>query len=92
MTTIINKVINNNERNNVEIGQDKKYINNGTNSINIDIKIIDTNQVYTMETFYNGGIEQFVANYGNIQFKCTNIEYHKTTGKVSYLYFEQISK
>ena len=37
LTTIINKVINNNEKNNVEINQDKKYINNGTNSINIDI-------------------------------------------------------
>ena len=92
LTTIINKVINNNEKNNVEKGQDKKYINNNTNSINIEIKITDTNEVYSMETFYNGGIEQFVQNYGSIQFKCTKIEYHKKTGKVSYLYFEQISK
>ena len=92
LTTIINKVINNNEKNNVEKGQDKKYINNNTNSINIEIKITDTNEIYSMETFYNGGIEQFVENYGNIQFKCTKIDYHKKTGKVSYLYFEQISK
>ena len=92
LTTIINKVINNNEKNNVEIGQDKKYINNKTNSINIDIKMIDTDKIYTMETFYNGGIEQFVQNYGSIQFKCTKIEYHKKTGKVSYLYFEQVSE
>ena len=92
LTTIINKVINNNEKNNVEKGQDKKYINNNINSINVEIKIIDTNEVYSMETFYNGGIEQFVQNYGSIQFKCTKIEYHKKTGKVSYLYFEQISE
>ena len=92
LTTIINKVINNNEKNNVEIGQDKKYINNKTNSINIDIKMIDTDKIYTMETFYNGGIEQFVQHYGNIQFKCAKIEYHKKTGRVSYLYFEQITK
>lgn len=92
LTTIINKVINNNERNNVEIGQDKKYINNNTNSINIEIKITDVDQIYTMETLYSGGMDQFVQYYGNIQFKCTKIEYHKKTGKVSYLYFEQISK
>ena len=92
LTTIINKVINNNEKNNVEIGQDKKYINNETNSINIEIKIIDTDEIYSMETLYNGGLEQFVQYYGNIQFKCTKIEYHKKTGRVSYLYFEQISE
>lgn len=92
LTTIINKVINNNEKNNVEIGQDKKYITNDTDSINIEIKMTDTNQVYTMEILYNGGMEQFVQYYGNIQFKCTKIEYHKKTGKISYLYFEQISE
>ena len=77
LTTIINKVINNNEKNNVEINQDKKYINNGTNSINIDIKMKDIDDVYSMETIYNGGIEQFVQHYGNIKFKCTQINYHK---------------
>ena len=92
LTTIINKVINNNEKNNVEIGQDKKYINNNENSINIDIKMTDIDQIYTMEILYNGGMEQFVQYYGNIQFKCTKIEYHKETGKVSYMYFEQISE
>ena len=92
MTTIINKVINNNEKNNVEINQDKKYINNGTNSINIDIKMKDIDDVYSMETIYNGGIEQFVQHYGNIKFKCTQINYHKKTGKVSYIYFEQITE
>lgn len=92
LTTIINKVINNNEKNNVKIGQNKRYISNDTDSINIEIKMTDTDQVYTMETLYNGGMEQFVQYYGNIQFKCTKIEYHKKTGKASYLYFEQISE
>ena len=92
LTTIINRVINNNEKNNVEIGQDREYISNDTNSINIEIKMTDTDKVYSMETLYNGGVERFVEYYGNIKFKCTNIEYHQKTGKVSYLYFEQISK
>ena len=92
LTTIINKVINNNEKNNVEKNQDKKYVNNQINSIKIDIKMTDIDQIYSMETIYNGGIEKFVEFYGNIQFKCTKIEYHQKTGKVSYLYFEQISE
>ena len=92
LTTMINKVINNNEKNNVEKGQDKKYINNERDSINIEIKMTDIDKVFAMEIIYNGGMEQFVQHYSNIRFKCTKIEYHKKTGKVSYMYFEQISK
>lgn len=92
LTTVINKVINNNEENNVEKGSDNKYISNDTNSIRVEIKMLDTDSIYSMETLYNGGIEKFVEYYGSIQFKCTKIEYHKTTGKVKYLYFEQITQ
>lgn len=92
LTTTINKVINNNEKNNVEKNQQGRYINNNSDSINIDIKMIDLDRVFTMEELYNGGMEQFVQYYGNIQFKCTKIEYHKKTGKISYMYYEQITK
>ena len=92
LTTMINKVINNNEKNNVEIGEDNKYIHNNTNSIRMDIQMKDIDKIYSMEQLYNGGIEQFVEFYGNITFKCTQIEYHKETKKVKYLYFEQISQ
>lgn len=92
LTTIINKVINSNEINNVEITKEKKYINNDINSINIDINMVDIDSIYSMETLYNGGMEKFVEYYGNIQFKCTQIDYHKSTKKVKYLLFEQISQ
>lgn len=92
LTTIINKVINNNENNNVEKDQNNKYIDNKTDSINIEIKMLDLDKVFTMETLYNGGMDQFVQYYANIKFKCTKIEYHKKTKKISYMYFEQISK
>ena len=92
LTTVINKVINNNEKNDVEKNSSQKYINNDTNSINIDIKMLDTEKTYSMEILYNGGIEKFVEYYGNIKFKCKKIEYHKSTGKVKYLYFEQITQ
>lgn len=92
LTTIINRVINNNENNNVEKDQNNRYINNEKNSIKIEVKMTDIDEVFAMETLYNGGMEQFVQYYANIQFKCTKIEYHKKTGKISYMYFEQISE
>lgn len=91
VATIINKAIDSNEKNNIQKGDSGFYINNDINSINIDIKIIDNNTIYKMETIYNGGISEFVQNYGEIQFKCTKIEYN-SLNKVNYLLFEQITK
>lgn len=90
--TIINKAIDNNEKYAISKDNKGKYIENDKDSIKIDIKIIDNNTVYDMETIYNGGISNFVANFNMIKFKCTNITYHKETGKIKYMYFEQITK
>lgn len=90
--TIINKAIDNNEKYSIERDNKGKYIENDKDSIKIDIKIIDNNTVYDMETIYSGGISKFVENFNLIKFKCTSITYHKETGKVKYMYFEQITK
>jgi len=92
LTTIINKAIDNNQNNNVQKDEKGKYINNDNNSINIDIKMLDVDETYSMEKFFSGGMEKFVQYYGTIQFKCTQIEYHKTTNKVKYMLFEQITQ
>ncbi|MCI8587009.1 MAG: hypothetical protein HFJ49_00155 [Clostridia bacterium] len=92
LTTVINKAIDENTRNKIEKDTQNKFRENEENSIKIDIKITDTDKVYTMEDFYNGGISKFVQYYGTIKFKCTNIEYHKKTEKIRYLYFEQIEE
>lgn len=92
LTTIINKAIDSNQNNDVQKDEKEKYINNDNNSINIDIKMLDVDETYSMETFFNGGIEKFVQYYGTIQFKCTQIEYHKKTNKVKYMLFEQITQ
>ena len=41
LTTIINKAVDNNENNNVPKDDKGKYINNNTNSIQIQIKMLD---------------------------------------------------
>lgn len=98
LATIINKAIDNNEANDVEkeyVKNDKKeyyyYIANEINSIKIDIKIIDNEVTYKMESLYQGNISKFVQHYNYILFKCTEVEYNKQ-GKISYMLFEQVSK
>ncbi len=92
LATIINRAINENNINEVEKNKKGKFIDNDKNSINIDIKMLDTEETYNMETLYNGGIEKFVQYYNKIKFKCTDIKYHKTTNKVKYMLFEQITQ
>lgn len=92
LATIINKAMDTNTKN--EVGKDSKgkYINNENNSINIDIKMLDDGNTYNMEKIFNGGISTFTAYYSEIKFKCTQINYHSNTGRISYLFFEQITQ
>ena len=90
LATIINKAIDNNVKNEVIISNNI-YEDDNANSICIDIKIIDNNKTYKMEDFYNNGIQNFIEYYGNIKFKCVDIKYHKSTNKVKYMLFEQMT-
>ena len=92
LATIINKALDSNNRNEIQKDKDGKYIDNKINSINIDIKFIDDDVIYNIEKIYAGGINQFVGFYGDIIFKCNEVKYHKETGKVSYMVFEQITQ
>ena len=91
LSTVINRAIDNNEKNEVEKNNKGIYLNNDKNSINIEVKMIDNDSIYQMETFYKNGMQNFLNYYGNIKFKCTDIKYHKTTNKVKYMFFEQIT-
>lgn len=88
--TLINKTIDKNTKNKVQKDENRLFISNGENSVQIEIYMQDNEQTYKMETFYNAGIEQFIQYYGNIKFKCSKIEYHENTKKIKYLLFEQI--
>lgn len=92
LTTIINKAIDSNEKNNVEKEKTGKYKDNNMNSINIDIKFIDNDETYNIEKIYNFGLDKFLSNYRTILFKCTDVQYHSYTKKIKYMKFEQTSK
>lgn len=91
LLTVINKAIDSNEKNEVEKNSKGTYQDNGKNSINIEIKISDNDTIYQMEKFYKSGTGNFLNYYGNIKFKCIDIKYHKSTNKVKYMLFEQIT-
>lgn len=91
LASLINKVVDSNTKNEVEKDEKGLYIDNGKNSIRIDIKFIDDDSIHTLEEIYNSDTSIFVQYYNQIKFKCTKIEYHQQTGKVSYLYFEQMA-
>lgn len=90
VTTIINKAINQNEKNSIQKNEKGHYIENDENSLKIEIKMITTEKTYPMEEIYNNDITKFVQNFNLIEFKCASIEYHKKTGKISKMVFEQM--
>ena len=92
VATIINKAINQYENNQVQKDEKKHYIENNENSIKIEIKMLTTGKTYPMEEIYNNDMTQFVQNFNFIQFKCTKLEYHKSSGKVKKLLFEEVEE
>lgn len=90
VATIINKVIDKNNK--LEVDKDERgYYIEDKNSIKIDLRMIDTDKIYKMEDIYNGGINKFTSYYGQIKFKCTQIEHHEESEKVKYMLFEQVT-
>ena len=90
IATLISKVVDYNERNSVLKDKNGYYIENEDNSIKIDLKMITIDKTYPMEEIYNNQITKFVQNFNLIKFKCTSIDYHKKTGKISKLVFEEL--
>lgn len=90
VATLINKVIDQNEKNNVQKNEKGYYIDNNQNSIKIDLKMITIDKTYPMEEIYNNQITNFVQNFNQIKFKCIKIEYHKDTKRISKMVFEEL--
>lgn len=90
ITTVINKAIDNNEKYEVKKDENGYYIPNEENSIKIHIKLINNEKTYEMERIKQIGLESFVEFFGEVDFKCTDIEYHEKSGKISKMTFESL--
>lgn len=91
VATVINKAIDRNSSNNIQKDNKGNFIENDINSIKIDIKFIDDDKIHTMEEIFNSGIGTFMQYYSQIKFKCTRIDYHKSSNKIKYMLFEQMT-
>lgn len=90
LATIINKALDTNEKNNIQKDDNGFYIENNENSIKIEIKFKQSDYIFSMESIYSNKVSEFIRLYGQAIFRCTNLEYHKKTKLVKYLYFEEI--
>lgn len=96
LVSLINKTVDNNEKNNIEKDEKNTYIENDKNSVKIYVYFLDLKKEdkyietpYTMEQIYNNDTDNFIKLYGTSNFYCSNIDYHEKTGNVKSLTFEQ---
>lgn len=96
LVSLINKTVDNDEKNNIEKDEKNTYIENDKNSVKIYIYFLDLEKEdkyietpYTMEQIYNNDTDNFIKLYGTSNFYCSNIDYHEKTGNVKSLTFEQ---
>lgn len=90
VTSLVNKIIDNNEKNKVKKDEHGFYIENNFNSILMQIKISDNDTLYNIESFYDAGMLNFIKYYDSVLFECKEIKYN-SLGKVNYLFLEQVS-
>lgn len=90
LMTLINKAINQNEKQELPKDKQNRYIENEENSIRIEIKFIESDKIYDMEAIASLGSEQFIKNYNSMQFECTKVEHHIKTRQIKYMLFEQL--
>jgi len=91
LMTLINKATNQNEENNVQKDSKNRYIQNDKNSIVIQVKFLESEEIFSMESISLLGASEFIKNYNNKTFKCVQKEYHQKTKNISYMLFEEFS-
>lgn len=92
LATIMNRILNTNEKNEILKNNKGEFIENDENSIKMDITFTDVDVTYAIERIGQAGIASFVQNYRGITFKCSEVEYHKKTRRIKYMRFEQVTE
>lgn len=88
LTTVINKAIDNNQKYDIKTDENGEYISDEKYSIKIYITMIINNKTYPMERINALGMSSFIEYFGIVKFKCTDIQYHSKTGRISQMTFE----
>ena len=87
ITTVINKAIDHNEKNGVAKDENGLYLENEENSIKIYVHMLINETTYPMENLKKTGLNEFTRFFGEVEFQCTNVKYHKATGQIAEMTF-----
>lgn len=87
ITTVMNKAIDNNEKNKIKKDESGLYIPDEIFSTKIYIILEKEGSTYPMENFYKVGIQKFTQYFGELNFECTKVNYHEN-GRISEMIFQ----
>ena len=90
LVSLMNRAINQNEKNNIEKNNDGEYIENDEDSLKIYIKFVDRDTIFSFEKINSLGMDQFASNFSASLFRCYKIDHHESTDLVSRMYFEEV--
>lgn len=90
LTTVMNRAIDNNEKNKIKKDESGLYIPDELFSTKIYIILEKEGSVYPMESFYKVGIQEFTEYFGELNFECTKVNYHEN-GRISEMTFKAIN-
>ncbi len=90
LATLLNKVMDYNEKNDIDKDDNNRYYIETEESILVEIKFSEKDESVKMEDIILQDMENFMKYYKAASFKCTKIEYHEENKRVKSLYFEQV--
>ena len=90
LLSLMNRVIDQNEKNNIEKNADGEYIENDTDSLKVYIKFVDRENMFSFEKINSVGMDMFAQNFSVSLFRCIKIDYHESTKQISRMYFEEV--
>lgn len=87
ITTVINQATSNNEKYEIPKDDNGIYILDDKHSIEIYITMLIDGETYKMEEIVQADMNSFIRLFGEVEFKCTNLTYHESTGRVATMTF-----
>ncbi len=95
VTTVMNKAIDNNKKNDIETDENGKFIENDTNSIKVYLEIESRDSVIPMEDLLLSEVSttaKVEKLFSDMFFEYKEIKYHQKTGQVSEIIFRAIEE
>lgn len=87
VTTMINKAIDNNEKHNIKKDENGLYISDDEYSVKIYVYMMIDENTYPMEQLVKTGLSKFTRYFGEVHFKCTDVKYHESNGRIAEMTF-----